>query len=449
VSIGKWSSPYYFFAATIGTAIGLANIWKFTYVAGANGGGAFVVVYVLALAFVSVPALTAEMLVGRRGGGSVLGSIDALIARDGISRHWRLYAVVAVTGVFLVLSFYCVIAGWTIDYLVLSLARGFRGAGAEQAAATYEAMLADPLRIMAYQVLFLAATAGVVSLGLHAGVERAVGVLTPVLFLLVLALLGYSAVQADFARGAAFLLQPDFSRLDAGAVLSAVGQAFFSLGVGLGVMMTLGAYMERAIPMLQATAIIGIADGLCAILAGLAIFPIVFATGLSPAEGPGLIFLTLPVAFGQMPGGAVVAPLFFALLVCAALSSTITLFETVVVFLAERTGIARRPLAAAVAAALWVAGLATVLSFNLLSEFRPLGPLADKTLFELIDYLASNILMPLGGIAVSVLAGWLLSGAAQGEELRPAAAGLVRWWRFSVRYCVPAAVGVLFLVGLA
>jgi len=450
-SAHRWSSYYTFLAASIGTAIGLANIWKFTYVAGANGGGMFVLLYILAMAFVAVPALIAEMMIGQHGGRSVIGTMRVLRQRDGISKHWELYGLFAMLGVFIVLSFYAVIAGWTIDYFIISLRGAFANIDSAGTASLFDRLQADPARMALFQALFLLFTVGTVAIGLNRGVERILGTLTPTLFVLILVMLVYAMLYADFARGVAFLLKPDFGSFNVTVLLMAMGQAFFSLGVGLGVMMTVGAYTNTSVSIAKAAIIIGAADCSVAILAGLSIFPIVFTYGLTPGEGPALIFLTLPVAFGQMPGGEVLGPLFFVLMTLAALTSSIVIFEVIVVWLEEYTNWSRVRLAWLAGLALWIAGLATVFSFNIWADIRPLGmfsAFADKTIFDLLDYLASNLLMPLGGIVVCILAAWVLPGAVTRARTGFDSERTFMVWQKLVRYFVPLIIALVFLVNL-
>lgn len=447
----RWSSGFTFLAAAIGSAVGISNVWKFTFVAGENGGGAFVLVYVAAVALVALPALIAEFLLGRRGGASVVRSMELLHARDGIGRAWRCYGQMAALGAFIALSFYAVVAGWTIDYFFRSLASDGRGLSSVQAGAALDALLASAPRMMLSQAVFLALTGITVAAGLHRGLERALRWLTPSLFVLLLILLVYALFAGDVGAGLRFMFVPDVSRLNAQTVLVAVGQAFFSLGIGLGVLFTIGAYMDEAESIVRAGIIVAIADVAVALLAGLAIFPLVFANGLSPAEGPGLIFATLPVAFGQMPGGGLVGPLFFVLLAVAALTSAITILETVVVTIEDYTGRDRRAIAAFTTALLWLAGLGTVYSFNHLADFHPLPwvpGFSDRNIFESLDYLVSNFLMPLGGVFVAVLAGWGLSRAAARDELGIGDGAGFRVWRLLVRWLVPAAIALVFIVNL-
>jgi len=446
-----WSSNLMFLAAAVGSAVGISNVWKFTYVAGENGGGAFVLVYVIAVACIALPALIAEFLIGRRGQASVVGTMDRLAGSEGISPRWRYYGWMAASGAFIALSFYCVIAGWTLDYFWLSLTRGFAGTTAESSALALGELLANPQRMMLGQAVFLALTGITVAAGVRRGLENVLRWLTPALFAILLMLLVYAAVAGDFAAGAAFMFVPDFSKIDTQTVLLAVGQAFFSLGIGLGVLMTIGAYMDHKSSIVRASLLVAAADGGVALLAGLAIFPIVFANGLSPAEGPGLIFATLPVAFGQMPAGSFLAPMFFLLMALAALTSAITILETVVATCEDYSRWSRRHIAAVLVVLLWLAGLGTVYSFNSLSDFHPLSfvpAFADRNIFQSLDYIVSNWMMPAGGVLVAVLAGWALTRRATLEELGVADTRGYRLWRVLVRYLVPLAIGAVFIANL-
>lgn len=447
----KWTSKLYFLAAAIGSAIGISNIWKFTYVAGENGGGAFILVYVLALTCVALPALIAEFVIGRRGGQGVVRSMDVLARDEGVSPKWRSYGWLAVTAVFIALSFYCVVAGWTVDYFITSLTSDGRVTDTTAAATNLNEMLADPTRMMFYQAIFIAVTAATVAFGVKNGLEKMLGWMTPGLFIILGVLLGYAFLYGNMEKALSFLFTPDFSTLTPTIVLMAVGQAFFSLGVGVGVLMTIASYMDKETPLIRSALVVAAADGGVALLAGLAIFPIVFAHGLSPAEGPGLIFATLPVAFGQMPGGAVFGPLFFLLLSIAALTSAITLLETIIACLEDLTSISRARLTMMASAVLWLLGLLTVFSNNIWSQVYPLSfiPMfAEKTIFGLLDYLVSNILMPLGGICLAVLAGWGLGKASLLKELQVGDTLLFRVWFFLIRFVVPAVISAVFLINL-
>jgi NSS family neurotransmitter:Na+ symporter len=447
----KWSSHLVFLAAAIGSAVGISNVWKFTYVAGENGGGAFVLVYVGAIALVALPALIAEFLVGRRGGASVVKSMEYLAQRDGIHPAWRYYGQMAALGAFIALSFYAVVAGWTVDYFFQAARGGFDGISAEGAGAALDELMASPGRMILSQLIFLGLTAATVAAGIRGGLERVLRWLTPALFLILVILLIYAIFAGDFAAGARFLFVPDFSRLNAQTVLMAIGQAFFSLGIGLGVLFTIGAYMDRKSSIVRASIVVAAADGGVALLAGLAIFPIVFAHGLSPAEGPGLIFATLPVAFGEMPGGAVLGALFFMLMAIAALTSAITILETVVATVEDYSGLSRHAIVLGLTFLLFIAGLGTVFSFSSLADFHPLRfipAFESRTIFESLDYIVSNFMMPAGGVLIAMLAGWGLSRSAVLEEMNVPDSAPFRVWRLLVRILVPVAILAVFLVNL-
>ncbi len=447
----RWSSNLMFLAAAVGSAVGISNVWKFTYVAGENGGGAFVLVYVCAIMFVALPALIAEFLIGRRGGASVVKTMENLRERDGVSPLWRYYGQMAAIGAFIALSFYSVIAGWTIDYFFHAMTDGFSGITTEQTATALDDLMQSPGRMMISQVVFLSLTALTVAAGIRRGLEPVLRWLTPALFVLLIALVIYAAIAGDMAAGASFLFVPDFSQLSAETVLMAIGQAFFSLGIGLGVLLTIGAYMDSRSSIIRASIVVAAADAIVALLAGLAIFPIVFANGLSPAEGPGLIFATLPVAFGQMPAGAILGPLFFILMAIAALTSAITIMETIVSVIEDYSSLSRRRIVLVVSVLLWIVGLGTVFSFSSLQDFHPLGfiqAFENRNIFESLDYIVSNWMMPAGGVLIAVLAGWGLRRSATLEELQVTDGLLYRTWRLLVRYLVPIAIALVFFVNL-
>ncbi len=445
-----WSSNYLFLLASIGSTVGLSNIWKFTYLAGENGGGTFVLVYLISLLVMGIPILGAELMIGRRGGKSMVGTLEVLSKKDGLHPRWTIFGWVSMVGVFLILSFYCVIAGWTLDYTVTSFAGMLNNLDAASAVGFYNELLDSPVRMMIGQGIFVVATAWIVALGVQEGLERSVSWMMPALFIILVALVGYAMFTGEFLQALKFMFAPDFSKLTAKTILAAFGQAFFSLGIGVGVMLTYGAYMPRTTHVLKSATVIAFSDGVASMLAGLAIFPIVFQYGLSPAEGPGLIFMTLPIAFGEMPGGGFVGALFFLLLVVAALTSSISLLESIVAHLVATTKYTRKRIAVVSGMVLWVIGLGTVFSFNIWRDFTPLafGPLEGKTIFGLLDYFGSNLLMPVGGILMAVIAGWILSKPVCDEELLHPKPVHMRVWRFLIRYVAPVAVGMIFLANV-
>ncbi len=446
-----WSSNYLFLLASIGSTVGLSNIWKFTYLAGENGGGAFVLIYLLSLVVMGIPILTAEMLIGKRGGKSMVGTFQVLQNKDGLPPYWKYFGWTAMITVFLILSFYSVIAGWTLDYAATSMAGLLNHLDASQSATFYKSLLNNPFRMMLGQGLFIFATAWIVAKGVKGGLERSINWMMPALFMILILLVIYGMVYGKFMDALFFLFNPDFSRITPETVLAAFGQAFFSLGIGVGVMLTYGAYMPKKTRVLQSAAIIAFSDGLVSMLAGLAIFPIVFQYGLSPAEGPGLIFVTLPITFGELPGGGLIGAFFFLLLFIAALTSSISLLESIISHLEEMFEASRMKITIITGTLLWTVGLGTVFSFNYLSDYTPfdfIQPLKEKTIFGLIDYFGSNLLMPIGGILMAIIAGWVLSRQVVSMELSLHSEWQFNLWRFLVRYLAPIILLILFIYNL-
>ncbi len=444
-----WSSRTVFLLAAIGAAVGLGNIWKFPYTTGVSGGGAFVIVYILAIFFIAIPIVMAELMIGRRGRRSPVTNFRILAGHAAASPLWRLVGWLNITAVFLILSFYSVIAGWALAYIPKVAGGTFSGADNGLVAAEFNALLAAPIELSLWHGLFMAITVAIVSMGLEKGIERAVKWLMPTLFVMLVILIGYGAVAGDFDRALEFLFAVDFSKIDANVVLMAIGQAFFSVSVAMGLLITYGAYMRAEEYITTSAIVIACADTLVAIMAGLAIFPLVFANGLDPAGGPGLIFVTLPIAFGHMPGGILFGTLFFVLLFFAALTSSIAIMETVISWAVENRPEQRRLITSLAGLAAWLIGLVTVLSFNVWGDFHPLQMFKlfqDKTLFDLIDYMASNVMLPLGGILIALFCGWVMAREDAREELRLMDGRIYFLWRFLIRFVVPLGVAAVLVV---
>lgn len=437
-----WSGRLGFILATIGSAVGLGSIWKFPYEVGSNGGGAFVLFYLVGLVFIVVPLMLAEFAIGRRGGGDPATSLRAIAAAEGRSRRWALAGVVgAVTG-FLILSFYGVIGGWTIGYLVETLRDGLPGSAPALVQARFDDFLASPGRLAGYQIAFMGASAIIVARGIAGGIETASKVLMPVLVLLMVLLAGYGLVEGDVRTTLGFLFRVETEHLTARSALDALGLGFFSIGVGLGLMMTYAAYSGREIGLRQVAIVSVLGDTAISILSGLAVFPIVFAHGLDPAGGPGLVFVTLPLAFADMPFGLVAAAAFYLLLFVAALLSSVSMLELCVAMLTRWQGWERPRTTWFVTVACSLAGLGTVFSFNLWSGWHPLARvpgLEQATVFDIVDQLTSNVLLPACGFAISLFAGWFVSGAAMADELGLSTRGAA-WLRWLLRFVVPAGI---------
>lgn len=440
-----WSSRTGFILAATGGAIGLGNIWKFPYMAGSSGGGAFVIVYLFAVALVAIPILVAELMLGRYGGRSPPTAMLLNAEKENRSRWWSGVGWIGAGAGFLILGFYSVIGGWVLDYAYVSVSAGFSGVGPDEAQARFADLLSNPLRLLLWFTVFLGLTGLIVSSGLRKGIERATGILMPALFIMLLALTVYSAVAGDMAAGLRFLFAVDFGQISPGVMLSAVGHAFFSVGVSMGLMMAYGAYLPREISIPRTAVVIAGADTFVAIVAGVAIFPLVFANGLEPGEGPGLIFVTLPIAFGNMPAGGLFGALFFLLLLFAAVTSSIAILEPAVAWAEERRGMTRRKSAIITISALWLLGIGSVLSFNTWEQVRPI---AGMNIFDLMDYLTANLMMPIGGMLIAIFAGWFMRDSTLAEELRINTPWLFRTWQFLIRTVTPLAIAGILVTNL-
>jgi NSS family neurotransmitter:Na+ symporter len=440
---GQWSSRLAFIFAATGSAVGLGNIWKFPYITGENGGGAFVLVYLVCVAVIGIPIMMSEVMLGRRGRQSPINTMRTLAEEEGHSRLWGLLGWMGVLAGFLILSYYSVIAGWALAYVFRTAGGVFNGATADAVDAVFAGLVSDPERLLAWHTIFMGMTMIVVARGVAAGLESAVRLLMPALFVLLILLVGYAMSQGHFMEGVRFLLEPDFSKLSGKAVLMAMGQAFFSLSLGMGAIMIYGSYLPRDASIARTSITVAVADTLVAVIAGLAIFPIVFAHGLPATQGPGLIFKTLPIAFGHMPGGALFGTLFFVLLVFAAWTSAISLVEPAVAWLVENHGFTRVHATVSAGAVIWTIGLGTIFSFSIWSG--PEYTLFGKTFFDLVDFLTANIMLPLGGLLIAVFAAWLMSERSVRDELAMGEGPGYRIWYFLVRYVTPLGVVLVFL----
>ena len=441
-----WSSRPAFLLAAIGGAVGLGNLWRFPYVAGEYGGGAFVLVYLAFVFLLGAPLMAGEMLLGRRGHRSPVNSIAALVRDENASGFWRAIGWISILVPFLGLSYYAVVAAWAIDYLGLAGTNSFSGFDGEISGNTFN-LRADMPGYQAFlHALFVAAAGWVVANGVNKGIERASRILMPALFVVILIIVSYGIVAGDFRGAARFLFNPDFSALTGEALLVALGQALFSLGIGVGLMITYSAYMPREYSLKTSAVVVCIGDTVAALLAGFAIFPIVFASGLDPAEGPGLIFVTLPVAFGTMAGGHIIGTLFFVLLIFAAFTSAIGMLEPVVAWLEEKRPGRRKQMAALAGTAVWVVGLGSVFSFSFMADVEPLAFIGiDRNFFGIADFTVANVLAPINAFLIALFAGWVLKKATIDEEFAGDSSHWKSWWRIANRYLAPAALVIVFI----
>ena len=441
-SENTWSSGFTFILAAIGAAVGLGNIWKFPYVVGVSGGGAFVLIYLGCVLFIAIPILIAELWIGRSGGHSPPIAM-ANVARDaGQPRAWSLVGYMAMIVGYLIATYYSVIAGWTLAY-IFKAGSGFGDAAPAAVAQQFDTLLADPQALVLWHTIFIAIALFIVGRGLKDGIEKVVTVLMPALFAMLLLMIGYAAVEGDFGAALTFLFSTDFSKIDSSTVLVAIGQAFFSISVAMGLLMTYGAYVPKNVSLTKSALVIASADTLVALLAGLMIFPLVFGNSLDPGSGPGLIFRTLPTAFAEMPGGTVFGAMFFVLLAFAAVTSLIAIIEPIVRFAEGKWNMPRRNGVLVFGTLAWAIGLLTVFSFNIWADVHPLGhfkAFEGKTAFDLIDYFTANLMMPLGGILMALFVGWLVKPSVLAEDLSFGGRLLANAWLWMIRVVVPLAI---------
>ncbi|MDD1641218.1 MAG: sodium-dependent transporter [Methylococcaceae bacterium] len=438
---GAWSSRYAFILAATGSAVGLGNIWKFPYITGEHGGGAFVLVYLVCVLLIGIPIMIAETMLGRRSQRNPVETMELLTEEAGADSNWHYLGWMGVIAGVLILSYYSVIAGWASAYIVKAFAGSFFDADGAAIKGIFTDFVASPMQLIFWHSLFMLATMMIVVRGVNNGLEKALQFLMPTLFVLMILLVGYAMTTGSYTRGLHFIFMPDFSKLTGDSVLTAMGHAFFTLSLGMGAIMVYGSYLPKGISIAKTVFLIAGADTVVALLAAIAIFPIVFANNLHPDSGPGLIFQTLPVAFGAMTGGWLMGILFFVMLVIAALTSSISLIEPVVEWLVEDKDFSREKACIWSGLATWLLGLGTVFSFNVWSNFK----FFDRTIFQLLDYLTANLMLPIGGFCIAVFAGWIMKRQHSEQELNiPNAAGY-QVWKILISYVAPSAVFFVFL----
>jgi neurotransmitter:Na+ symporter, NSS family len=429
-----------FILAASGSAVGLGNVWKFPYITGQNGGGAFVLVYLICIALVGLPIMLAEFTIGRKTSLNPVGAFQKL--RPGTL--WVGIGFMGVLAGFLILSFYGVVGGWTLAYVVKALTHSLdQFTNPADAGKFFGSFIANTGEVAFYHALFMVVTITIVIKGVHGGIEKACGILMPTLVVMLVILMIRALTLDGAMAGLKFYLYPDFSKLSGHAVLLAMGQAFFSLSLGMGAMITYGSYLPAKENLTAATLYVVLFDTMIALLMGLVIFPAVFAMGLEPTEGPGLVFSVLPAVFTSMPLGWVASILFFALLAIAALTSAISLLEVVVAYFVDQKGWQRKKAVLVMGLVIFVVGIPSGLSFGLLAEFRPLG----MSFFDHVDNLASNYLLPIGGMLTAVFVGWVWGTQEAHKEIErhETAFHWAAYWEFVVRYIAPVAVAIVFL----
>ncbi|MCZ6809461.1 MAG: sodium-dependent transporter [Proteobacteria bacterium] len=447
----QWSSRLGFLLAAVGFAVGLGNIWRFPYITGQNGGSAFLIIYLVCALGIGLPLFISELTIGRRGRSSPSGSIRAVAAESGASARWGAFGTLAVFCVFIILSYYTVLSGWTFDYFVRAASGAFEGVDARQSNAMFSGLMSNPGRLLFWHTIVNLIVIFIVRRGVQAGIEKAVKILMPALFVALIIMVIYGAIAGDMAAALKFMLEPDFSKVTVKTVMIAIGQAFFSIGIGMAALITFGSYLPKEISIPRSATIVILADTTVALLAGFTIFPLVFAFGLEPSSGPGLIFQTLPLAFGQMPGGQLFGSIFFILLIAAALSSCIGCAEAVVSWVNEQWGIKRKNGVLIAVGAAWAVGILTIMSMGDWSEFYPLDfipAFAGKTIFDSLDFMAANILLLIGGLLISVFIGWVVPKHIKLDEIGVQEGLFFTFWRFMIRFVIPPVLLIVLVMGI-
>lgn len=439
----QWSSRMAFILAATGSAVGLGNIWRFSYLVGDSGGAAFVLIYLACVALVGLPVLVSEWLIGRRGQKNPIYAMAELATKSGQPKAWALVGASGVLAAFLILSFYSIIGGWSLSYTLGSVTGRFSGQDIDGIGAIFGNLLGSPGILTLWHTAFMALVIWIVARGVTKGLEGAVRTMMPALVLLLLILVGYGMTTGHFGEAMAFMFSPDWSAVTGGVVLAAMGQAFFTLSLGMGIMMAYGSYLGEDINLLSSARTVILLDTIIALLAGMAIFPIVFANGMSPSEGPGLIFVNLPVAFGNIAGGTLLGLMFFLLLTFAALTSAISLLEPTVELVEERTPLSRVGATIISGVAVWVLGIAALLSFNIWDDVLFFG----LNIFDLLDTFTSKVMLPLTGLGAIIFVAWCLERNSVTQELG-LTGGKEQLWNLVARYVAPIGLIAVFLAGL-
>ncbi|HKU15742.1 MAG TPA: sodium-dependent transporter [Steroidobacteraceae bacterium] len=446
-----WSSKVAFYLAAIGAAVGLGSIWRFPYVAGANGGGGFMFAFLLAMAFIAVPLLIAEFLIGRRGGCNALDSAASVAVASGRSRLWGAIGWLGTAAITLIASYYYVIAGWVVAYTWKCASGQLAGASPEVVTRQFRSFLHTPLEVGAWHLLFVSLVVWISARGVNRGIEMANRIRAPGLLILLLILVTYSLATGDVAAGLAFSFSFVPASLTPGVLLAAVGQAFYATGVGMALMLAYGAYIPRQVSLVRSGLVVSGAIVVVSILATLLIFPLVFRYGMNPAQGPQLVFEVLPAIFAEMPAGRPIGTLFFVLFILAALTPSVAAMEPLVAWLQERRGLSRGRAAVIAGAALWLLGLGSVASFGGW-HWRPLGWLpafAEMDFFQASDFVGANIMLPVGALLTSIFIGWRIAGALWDAELGAERPAVRKVCRALMRYVCPFAIAAILVTAFA
>jgi NSS family neurotransmitter:Na+ symporter len=440
-----FGSKFGVIAAAAGSAVGLGNIWKFPYIAGVYGGAAFLFVYLAFIVAIGLPVMLSELIIGRSSKRNAFGAFKVLAP----GTAWRYVGILGVSAAFLILSFYGVVAGWSIQYISLSIQDGFSNKSPEEINSLFSTLIESPIKPVVLQLIFMVATGAIVIIGIKKGIEKYTKILMPVLVVILIGLCIKSVSLEGAEAGLNFLFKPDFSKLTGDGILSALGHAFFTLSLGMGTLITYGSYINKDNNLVRTVISVTLADTLIAILAGIAIFPAVFAFGIAPTEGPGLIFITLPNVFHQMPGGFVFSILFFVLLTVAALTSSISILEVVVAYFKEEFSMKRKSATVLATILISMLGIVCSLSMGVLSPYTLFG----LNFFDLMDWISANLLLPIGGLFIALFVGWIYGRKKVQEEVAKGgnlSGAMLSMFMFLVKFIAPIAIAIVLMnkVGL-
>lgn len=428
-------------AATAGSAIGLGNIWRFPYIAGENGGAAFLIVYLLFIVGIGIPVMISEFVIGRRSQRNTVGAFRHLAPK---TKAWQAVGFIGVVAAFIILAFYTTVAGWTLEYLVVAIKNGFANKTEAMLSEDFGAFCVSGLRPAIWQIIFMFLTGFVVFKGIKDGIEKYTKILMPMLLIIIIILCIKSIMLPGAEQGLKFLFHFDFSKIDGNVLIEALGQSFFSLSIGMGTLITYGSYISKKENLTSTAISVAFTDTLIAVLAGVAIFPAVFAFGIEPNQGPGLVFITLPMIFNQMAGGYIFALIFFLLLSIAALTSTISLLEVAVAYFSEELNISRKKATILCSCAAAVLGVGCTMSMGDWSWLNING----TNLFDLFDKLSANVLLPFGGLMVVIFVGWNIKKKQVFDEISNEGKrkAHLKWiYLFIVKFIAPIAISFIFL----
>ncbi len=442
---GNFGSSFGVLVAMAGSAVGLGNLWRFPYLVGTNGGAAFICIYLCFVFLICLPIMFSEFIIGRRSHANAIGAFKVLAPHS----KWGVVGIVSLLGALFILSFYSVVGGWTINYLIRSLTFSISSMDTVALTNLFEEVSTTTFLPIVFVFIFLAITALIVIAGVEKGIEKYTKIMMPALFIMVIIIAVRSITLPGAGSGLSFLFKPDFSKINGDTFLAAMGQAFFSLSLGCGTIMTYASYVKKNENIIRASTLTAISDTIFAIIAGVAIMPAVFAFNISPTEGPGLVFKTLPFIFNHITGGSIISILFFFILFIAAITSSISLLEVAVAYMKEEFKMSRKMAALICTALMMVTGTLSSLSQGVLSDIHIFG----LNFFDFFDYVSSNILMPIGGLLVVLFVGWRLDKAIFLEELSNSGKlsytlSFLNLIRFIVKFLAPVVIAIIMISGI-